>query len=596
MFNLPGAGRRKLQPIVIIELLPSLPVFLRVPCSCHLIPSAKAHLKTEQRRHFGRCKQRGSRLGGEHHVLISRSKDRLLTRTRPAFLFALLSALAAVPSARATMVPGFGTVSFHTSCKPAAEAAFEVALARLHDFDGPGQAFRAVAATDPHCAIAWWGAAMAARGNPLAGAPDRAALEAGHAYVARALVAGPASPREAGLIAAIAVYYRDPTEDHAARTVTYEAAMRGLAEKYPDDPEIQSFFALAILEAVDLTDTTYARQLEAGRILERVWARHPDHPGAPHYLIHAYDYPPLAARALPAARRYAAIAPASMHAQHMPSHIYSMLGLWQDSIEANRAAARLMTTDAHPATAWLDAVDPHGMDFIAYAHLQLGQDDAVAQTLAIAEPSVERTLVAARFLLERGDWAAAAVMPVEGITPFEAMTVRLVRTLGAARSGRPVPARDEAAALRHLRPAVLRDEGSYWAGLVDVYGDAAEAWSDHAAGDDAAALPLMREAAARDDAREKHIWLENKLLPMRELYGNLLLEVGHPAEALAAYTTSFAAAPNRFNGFLGAARAARALGKEDEARRHYAKAAALVTQAPPGRAAIIEARQLSTAP
>ncbi len=519
-----------------------------------------------------------------------------MTRIRPAILLALLPALTSPPPARAAVVPGYGTVSFGTSCTPAAEGAFEVALARLHDFDGPGRAFRAVAAADPHCAIAWWGAAMAVRGNPLAGAPDRAALEAGHAYVARALAAGAATPREAGLIAAMGVYYRDPGEDHAARTHAYEAAMRRLAGQCPDDPEVQSFFALAILEAVDLTDTTYARQLEAGRILERVWAQHPDHPGAPHYLIHAYDYPPLAARALPAARRYAAIAPAAMHAQHMPSHIYSMLGLWQDSIAANRAAARLMTTDARPATAWLDAADPHGMDFIAYAHLQLGQDDAVAQALAIAEPSVERTLVAARLLLERGDWAAAAAMPVKGLPAFEAVTVRFVRALGAARSGQPVAARDEVAALRRLRPAVLRDEGVYWAGLVDVYADAAGAWADHAAGDDTAALPLMREAAARDDAREKHIWLENKLLPMRELYGDLLLVLGRPADALAAFTASFAMAPNRFNGFLGAARAARALGQEDEARRRYAEAAALVTQASPGRPGVTEARQLSTRP
>ncbi len=538
----------------------------------------------------------GEQHGGKHHVPVPPMTSRSLTRIRPAILLALLPALTVPPPVRAAVVPGYGTVSFGTSCTPAAEGAFEVALARLHDFDGPGRAFRAVAATDPHCAIAWWGAAMAVRGNPLAGAPDRAALEAGHAYVARALSAGPTSPREAGLIAAMGVYYRDPGEDHAARTAAYEAAMRSLAAQYPDDPEVQSFFALAILEAVDLTDTSYARQLEAGRILEKVWASHPDHPGAPHYLIHAYDYPPLAARALPAARRYAAIAPASMHAQHMPSHIYSMLGLWQDSIAANRAAARLMATDAHPATAWLDAADPHGMDFIAYAHLQLGQDDAVAQALAIAEPSVERTLVAARFLLERGDWAAAAAMPVKGLSAFEAVTVRFVRALGAARGGQPMAARDEVAALRRLRPAVLRDEGGYWAGLVDVYADAAEAWADHAAGDDTAALPLMREAAARDDAREKHIWLENKLLPMRELYGDLLLDLGRPADALAAFTASFAMAPNRFNGFLGAARAARALGQEDEARRRYAEAAALVTQASPGRPGVTEARQLSSRP
>lgn len=516
-----------------------------------------------------------------------------MPRTRPVLLLAVLSTLATATPGRARTVSGYGAVAFGTSCRPAAETAFEVALARLHDFDGAGQAFRAVAAADPHCAIAWWGAAMAVRGNPLAGAPDRTALEAGQTYVARARAAGPATPREAGLINAMGVYYRDPGEDHAARTHAYEAAMRGLAATYPDDAEVQSLFALSILEAVDLTDTTYARQLEAGRILEQVWARHPDHPGAPHYLIHAYDYPALAARALPAARRYAAIAPAAMHAQHMPSHIYSMLGLWQDSIAANRAAAKLMTDDPHPAAAWLDAADPHGMDFNAYAHLQLGQDDAVAQALALAEPSAERTVVAARYLLERGDWVAAAAMPVKGITPFEAMTARLVRALGAARSGQPAAAHDEVVALRRLRPAVLRDEGGYWAGLVDVYADAAEAWSNHAAGDDAAALPLMREAAARDDAREKHIWLENKLLPMRELYGELLLGTGHAAEALAAYRTSFAAAPNRLDGFLGAARAAKALGRQDEASGYYADAAALATQASPGRPGITEARQLS---
>jgi tetratricopeptide (TPR) repeat protein len=519
-----------------------------------------------------------------------------LTRTRLAILLAFLSVLVASPPACARTVPGFGTVAFGTSCKPAAEAAFEVALARLHDFDRPERAFRAVAAADPHCAIAWWGAAMAVRGNPLAGAPDRTALEAGRAHVAQAQAAGPAAPREAGLIAAMAVYYRDPDEDHAARTLAYEAAMRRLAEAYPDDAEVQSFFALAILEAVDLTDTTHARQIEAGRILEQVWAQHPDHPGAPHYLIHAYDYPPLAARALPAARRYAAIAPASMHAQHMPSHIYSMLGLWQDSIAANRAAARLMTPDAHPATAWLDTADPHGMDFIAYAHLQLGEDGAVAQSLAMAGPSEERTLVAARFLLERGDWTAAASMPARGLSSLEAVTVRFVRALGAARSGQPAAARDEVAALRRLRPAVLRDEGGYWAGLVDVYADAAEAWADYAAGDRETALSLMREAAARDDGREKHIWLENKLLPMRELYGDLLLDLGRPGEALTAFEASFATAPNRFNGFLGAARAARALGREDEARRRYAEAAALVALASPGRPGIVEARQFSTRP
>ena len=515
--------------------------------------------------------------------------------SRATLLAAPLAILAALPAA-ARDVPGYGTVSFPTSCAPAVQAPFEAALARLHDFDGPEDAFRAVAAADPHCAIAWWGAAMTVRGNPLAGAPSREALEAGQADIRRAQAAGPASPREAGLIAALATYYRDPTEDHAARTRAYEAALRDLAARFPDDVEIQSFHALAILEAVDLTDTTYARQREAGRILERLWAANPRHPGAPHYLIHAYDYPPLAVRALPAARAYAGIAPAAMHAQHMPSHIYSMLGLWRDSIAANRAAAAVGAGGEPHTIAWDDAADAHGMDFIAYAHLQLGEDDAVRAALAEAGPSEERTLVAARLPLERGDWAAAAAMPLDGLSPLGAVTARFVRALGQARLGQAGPARTEVAALRALRNPVLQADGAYWAGLVDVYAGAAEAWAAFAGGDTDTALRLARAAADADDGRAKHILLENKLLPMRELLGEMLLAARQPAAALAAFDETLVSAPNRFRSLLGAARAARALGQDEAARRRYAQAAALVADASPGRADITEARQAAGGP
>ena len=507
-----------------------------------------------------------------------------LTRVLP-----LLACLLLATPAGARDIPGFGTVSFPTSCAPAVQADFETAVARLHAFDGPEDAFRAIAAADPHCAIAWWGAAMTVRGNPLAGAPSRDALDAGRAYLERAVAAGPATPREAGLIDALRVYYRDPAEDQAARTAAYEAAMRALAEAYPDDVEIQSFHALAILETVDLTDKTFSRQLEAGRILERLWAANPRHPGIPHYLIHAYDYPPLASRGLAAARAYPAIAPAGHHALHMPSHIYSMLGMWADSIEANRMAAALHAPGPEDMPR-MDADDPHGMDFIAYADLQLGQDDSVWAALADAGPSDERVLVTARYVLERGDWSGAAVMPVAGLSPYQQITARFVRALGSARSGQVAAARRESDALHGLRETVLQEDGAYWAGLVDVYGGAADAWTAYAAGDVAGGLALMSAASDADDAREKHILLENKLFPMRELYADLLLMAGHPAEALTAFHTSEAAAPNRFNGFLGSARAARALGLADEARQTYAKAAALVVDASPGRPEFTEVR------
>ena len=488
-------------------------------------------------------------------------------------------------------IPGFGTVDFPTSCAAAVQADIETAVARLHAFDGPEDAFRAIAAADPHCAIAWWGAAMAVRGNPLAGAPSRDALEAGRAYAAAAAAAAPQTAREAGLVDALRVYYRDPAGDHAARTRAYEGAMRQLAADFPDDVEIQSFYALAILEAVDLTDRSFSRQLTAGRILEPLWAANPDHPGIPHYLIHAYDYPPLAARALPAARRYAGIAPGSPHAQHMPSHIYSMLGMWPESIAANRMAS-VVHAAMPEGTAWMDAADPHGMDFIAYAHLQLGQDDAVQAALAGAGPSDERVLVTARYLLERGDWAGAAAMPTDGLSPFQLVTARFARALGAARTANPA-ARDEVAALRALRAPVLREDGAYWAGLVDVYAGAADAWALYAAGDAAHALTLMRQTAEADDAREKHILLENKLLPMRELYGDLLLEAGHPADALTAYEASLRSAPNRLRTYLGATRAARLLARAGDAQRYGDMAAALITDAAPGRPEFMELQPLA---
>ena len=498
------------------------------------------------------------------------------------------------PSSSARAVPGFGTVSFPTSCAPAVQADLETAIARLHAFDGPEQAFLAIAATDPHCAVAWWGAGMTVRGNPLAGAPGPEALVAGQGHAAAAASAAQTS-LEAGLAEALTVYFRDPAEPHARRTRAYEAAMAKLAAAYPEDAEVQSFYALAILEAVDLTDQGLSRQLAAGRILEPLWAANPDHPGIPHYLIHAYDYPPLAERALPAARRYGQIAPGSMHALHMPSHIYSMLGLWQDSIAANRTAAALYAQGAQDM-AWMDSADPHGMDFIAYAHLQLGQDDAVQAALAMAGPSDERVLVAARYLLERGDWAAAAAMPVDGLSPLQGVTARFVRALGAARSGQPAAARDELVLLRALRDTVLSNDGAYWAGLIDVYATAAEAWTLIAVGDAAHALSLMRQAADADDAREKHILLENKLLPMRELYGDMLLQTGHPEAALTAYRTGLVTAPNRLNLEMGAALAAQALGHADDARHFASQAAGQVTGATPGRPGFAPIRILAQTP
>jgi tetratricopeptide (TPR) repeat protein len=492
---------------------------------------------------------------------------------------------------------GFGTVSFPTSCAPAVREPFERAVARLHSFIPVAEEFAAIAKADRRCAMSWWGAAMSVRGNPLAGALDADALREGRAFLRRAKAARPKTEREHAFIAALDVYYRDYGRGgHPARTQAYEAAMERLSRAYPDDPEASAFYALAILEAVDLTDKTYARQLKATKILEDLWARYPDHPGAPHYIIHAYDYAPLAERGLAAARRYAAIAAGSMHARHMPSHIFTMLGLWEESIAANEAAAQLIVatmprSHAHGPAA-IDALNLHGFDFIAYARLQLAQDKRVAEGLQVLRRSAKRfVLLDARYALERGDWSAAAALPREPGWPILDAIVRFTRALGLARlDGRVAAAQTEVRALNALREPIRRTESEYWVGLIDVYASAADAWIARAEGCETNALALMREAAQLDDAREKHIDLENKLVPMRELYGELLLDFGQPAEALAAFEASLQTSPHRFRSYVGAARAAKMLGRLDVARQWYSKLQQLTAKADTIRPEMMEAR------
>jgi len=516
-----------------------------------------------------------------------------------ALVFTTLTLLAmdgGAPSARAGDADDFGKVSFPTSCAASVAKPFETAVARLHSFDHAAvDAFTAIAKTDRNCAMAWWGAAMSARGNPLGGMLDADALGKGPAFLRRAKAAQPKTERERAFIDALDVYCRDYGHGgHAARTQAYEAAMERLAHAYPDDPEATAFYALAILEAVDLTDKTYARQLKAAKILEDLWTSHPDHPGAPHYLIHAYAYAPLAERGLAAARRYAAIAPASLHARHMPSHIFTMLGLWEESIAANESAAQLAPAMAQAAAAGpaaLDIRNLHGFDFIAYARLQLAQDKRVAEGLELLRHARKSfSLVEARYALERGDWSAAATLKREAGWPVLNATARFTRALGLARSGQVAAAKTELRALRALREPIRRSESDYWAGLVDVYARAADAAIALTEGRAAEARSLMREAAELDDAREKHIYLENKLVPIRELYGELLLEVGQPAEALAAFEASLKASPNRFRSYLGAARAAKALGQADQARQWYSKLEQLTAKADTIRLEIAEAR------
>ena len=496
-----------------------------------------------------------------------------------------------------------GKVHFPVSCSADAQRQFDRALGMLHSFWYPQglDAFAEITTTNPDCAMAYWGIAISARANPLAGPPGTAALERGWQAVEKALAAGARTPRERDYIAAMDTYYRDwQTRDYPTRVLAYEAAMEQLHRRYPDDAEGALFYALAINEAVTVlpADKTHARPLKAGQILERVLAAQPEHPGALHYLIHSYDFPSLASRGLPAAERYADVAPSAPHALHMPSHVYSMLGMWQESIRSNQAALLAAKTYVH------------AMDFMTYAYLQ-GAQDREAERLIEASRTLQETqappaaasptgailgvhtafaAIPARYALERGRWAEARALRLRPAYPAADAITCFARAMGAARSGDVAGARQEIAQLQQLRATLQQAQDVYWAEQVEIQRLAAEAWTAQAAGQTNEALKLMRAAADLEDATEKHVAMENRLWPMRELLGELLLALKQPADALQAFELSFKAAPNRFRGFYGAARAAEQLGNRAQAGRYYEQLVALSSLADSDRPELTEAK------
>jgi tetratricopeptide (TPR) repeat protein len=377
--------------------------------------------------------------------------------------------------------------------------------------------------------------------------------------------------------------------------------MEQLARKYPEDKEASIFYALALLEAVDHGDKTYARQLKAGAILEPIDRQQPEHPGLTHYIIHTYDFEPLAQRGLAAADKYAKVAPSAPHAQHMPSHIYSILGKWDDSIRSNQAAVKASREYAAknaPGTTF--SQEPHAQDFMAYAYLQLGRDrDAkrVVEELAVITNfsggrnygrDTGTVAPASRYVLERAAWSEAAglAVPQNLYTYAEAMP-RFTRAVGAAKTGDLGMARNE---IEQLQALSKRAENSYWAEQIQVLVLAASGWRAGAESRNDDALKFMRAAADLEDSTEKHVSMENRIYPMREMLGNLLMELGQPAAALQAYEASLHVAQNRLRGLYGAAKAAQAAGDQAKARAYFEKLATLGRNADPERAEVLEAK------
>jgi hypothetical protein len=496
-----------------------------------------------------------------------------------------------------------GTVHFSTSCKPAVTAQFDRAVALLHSFEFGAsiRAFSEVLATDSSCAMAYWGLALSRWSNPIAaGFRSPAQLESGRQAVDAGLRVGVDAPdRERMYLAAVSELYRDyERQPQAARQIAYKRAMGELSAKFPADTEAMIFHAIALTAAAPPTDKTYADQLQAGKLLEQLWARQPDHPGLAHYIIHTYDVPALADHAAAAARRYAVIAPSAAHAQHMPSHTFTRVGEWQLSVEANRRSGEIALRSASIAEAL------HASDYAAYAHLQMGHDSA-AKAILDGLPALEARFdvnavtgaapgsagvfaiaaIPARYALERRDWtAAAALVPKTSGFPWTEAMVHFARSLGASHSGDTSAARAGIDSVVAIRDRLSRVGEAYWAEQVAIQALGAAAWLDLVQRRADSALTRMREAATREDATDKNAVTPGPLAPARELLGDMLMELNRPREALSEYRATLTKEPNRFRALYGAMRAASLSGDRDAAGRYRALLRTLTAGADrPGR-------------
>jgi tetratricopeptide (TPR) repeat protein len=492
----------------------------------------------------------------------------------------------------------FGIVHFETTCNETAQRRFDRAMRYQHSFwyQASKEIFEETLKADPECGIAHWGIALSLLLNPHVPPPAKNLAE-GAVAIAKAKSVGAKSQRERDFIDALAVIYAD--HEKVARDVrvqNYLKAMETLAARYPNDDEAQILYGIALNAAASPNDKTYANQLKGAAILEPIFKRQPRHPGIAHYLIHLYDTPALASEGLEAARLYSKIAPGAPHAQHMPSHIFTRVGYWQESIDSN-AVSRRVAKEAKEHDQEL-----HAMDYQVYAYLQLGQDKhakAVIDDMMAVTGFTETYLVGpyalaaspARYALERRDWKEAAELTVRPspLANIKAIT-HFARALGAARSGNANAARAEIARLAELREELRSAKNAYWSEQVDIQWQVASAWVLGAEGKHDDALKAMSVAADAEDRTEKHPVTPGVPTPARELYGTMLLERGKPKEALAAFEAVMNKEANRLGATMGAAKAAEKAGDTAKAREYYAKAVALAGNADPTRTDVADAR------
>lgn len=504
-----------------------------------------------------------------------------------------------------------GEVSFAVSCEAAAQQEFNRAMALFHSFwfDPAKRSFAKVLELDPACGMAHWGLAIMSMGNPFTWAANPNASRAGAPAAAEAERVGAKSERERDYIAALGSFFKDwQTVEFRPRALAFEQAMAGVVAKYPQDDEAQILYALALNITAVPSDKGFANQLKAAAILEPLFKRMPRHPGVAHYLIHTYDYAELAERGLGSARAYGAIAPSVPHALHMPSHIYSRVGMWREMVDGNRASYAAAKAELKEGTLGIGAYDAlHAMDYMVFGHLQQAQDQAAKALLdeaaAIRKVNVENFVAAyafaaipARYALERGDWAQAAALQLSPpdlawakFPQSEAILV-FARGLGAARSGDATAARRDVARLEALQEALLAGKNGYWAGQTAFQIQTVNAWIAWAEQRGDEAVQLMRAAAEAEEASDKHPVTPGNVLPSRELLGDMLLELKQPAAAQAEFERSLKRDPNRLRGVYGAARAAEAAGNRQASARWYGLLQTLVANRDADRPELVRAR------
>src|SRR5215471_17386198 len=525
---------------------------------------------------------------------------------------------------------GVGKVTFPVTCATDVQSDFARGVALLHSFfyEEARRVFTSVAERDPKCAMAQWGIAMT-WWHPIWTPPTPDEMRAGKAAIEKAMSMSAGSDRERGFITALNTYYNTADSSNAApvgqschgpvgprdRVIAYEKAMGQLRDKYPDDFEVQTFYAFAVLSTGYATpnDTSLSKQLEAAGILEKLWKQDPNHPGVVHYLIHAYDYPQLAQRGLDAAQTYDDIAPWVPHALHMPSHIFTRLGMWDESIAANQASAE--ASRAYAAMRHRDASEAeelHALDYMAYSYLQEARD-AEAKKIVDAAAKVQKTnpelefmaayalaAIPTRYAFERNDWAAAANLSIPDVPhwssfPFMVALIEYGHALGRAHTGDLDGARKAIARMQQLRDATKDPKFDYFKSHLDLQMQAASAWLAAAEGKKNEAIDILRQAAKSEDILGKHPVSPGAFVPIREQLGTLMLEMGQPTEAQREFEAALKIYPGRYRGLYGAAQAAELAGDNENANRYYTKLAAQTSKAGGSRDELNHVREFLSA-